>query len=168
MEVVFACYCPEGYGAADLAVRAIRGALEELRDVARLPEGERSKFGFRYGMKSARIRMREKATCYRPPEGALPYRTGPPMVSLFSGMSLSEGVDALLESWGHKDMADERRRKREEASRERRALQELERQADPFGVGTAYPTDTTSGARTRRKEERGQWEWGSPWERPWM
>jgi len=103
----------------------------------------------------------------------------PPMVPLFSGMSLSERVDALLESWGHKDLADEMRQKREEASREReqrrtqkrrerRALQELERQADPFGFGTTYPTDTTSGARTRRKEERSQWEWGSPWDNSWM
>ncbi len=38
LEVVFACYCPEGSGAADLAVRAIRQALEELRDVARVIE----------------------------------------------------------------------------------------------------------------------------------
>ena len=163
LEVVFACYCPEGSGAADRAVRAIRGALEDLRDVARLPEGGRSKFGARYGMKSALKKMREPVACYRPPAGALPYRTGPPTAPRFSGISFSERVDALLSSWGHKDLADERRRKREEASRERRALQELERQANPFGIGTAYPTDTTSGARTRRKEERGQWERENSW-----
>ena len=67
LEVVFAFYSPEGSGAADLAVRAIRQALEELRDVARLPEGERTKFGFRYGMKSALIKMRGPVACYRPP-----------------------------------------------------------------------------------------------------
>jgi len=129
LEVVFACYCPEGSGAADLAVSAIRGALEELRDVARLSEWERSQFGVRYGMKSALIKMREHGTrCYRPPEGALPYRTGPPASTLFSRMSFSKRVDALLSSWGHKDLADEMRRKREEASRERRALRLLERQ----------------------------------------
>jgi len=77
LEVVFACYCPEGSGAADLAARAIRQALEELREVARLPEGERSKFGFRYGMKSALIKLRGPVACYRPPEGAVPYRRKP-------------------------------------------------------------------------------------------
>ena len=74
LEVVFACYCPEGSGAADLAVRAIQQALEELREVAGLPEGERSKFGFRYGMKNALLKMRGPVACYRPPAGALPYR----------------------------------------------------------------------------------------------
>jgi hypothetical protein len=67
LEVVFACYCPEGSGAADLAVRAIREALEQLRGVARMPESERSKFGFRYGMKNALRKMREQVACYRPP-----------------------------------------------------------------------------------------------------
>jgi len=60
--------------AADLAVAAIRQALEELREVASLTEGERSKFGFRYGMKSALMKMRGPVACYRPPGGALPYR----------------------------------------------------------------------------------------------
>jgi hypothetical protein len=51
-----------------------RLAREELRDVALLPEGERSKFGFRYGMKAALMKMRGQVACYRPPAGALPYR----------------------------------------------------------------------------------------------
>jgi len=172
LEVVFACYCPEGSGAADLAVRAIRGALEELRDVARLPERERSKFGLRYGMKSTLIKMREPATCYRPPAGALPYRTGPPTAPLFSGTSFSEGVDALLSSWGHKDLADEMRRNREEASRERRALRELERQADPFGIGTAARRDDLATPRAWEAQWEAQWEappvtsWEEPWRTP--
>ncbi len=77
LEVEFACYSPEGSGAADLAVRAILQALEELREVARLPEGERTKFGFRYGMKSALLKIRGPVACYRPPAGAVPYTRKP-------------------------------------------------------------------------------------------
>jgi len=134
LEVVFACFSPEGSGAADQAVRAIREALEDLWDVALLPDGERSRFGFRYGMKAALMKMRGPVACYRPPAGALPYRTGPPTALLFSGMSFSEAVDASLSSWGHKDLVDERRRKREEASRERDGLPNEHRRSQ-WGMG---------------------------------
>ncbi len=57
--------------------------------------------------------------------------------------TLNQRVDALLESWGHKDVADERREararrppargRRDRAAWAKRRLEELEREADPFG-----------------------------------
>ena len=106
--------------------------------------------------------------------GALPYRAGVPTPESLTprpgGPELTgrgAGVRKHLERWGMAEdwdkMQREGERKRAWKLRERRALEELERQANPFGIGTAYPTDTTSGARTRRKEERGQWERENSW-----
>lgn len=158
LEVVFACYCEAGSGAADGAVRAIRDALEELRDVARLPDGERSKFGFRHGMKSALVKMREQVACYRPPADALPYRAGPPEPARRSEdpsaprvASFGELVNGLLEAWGHGDLADERRaeRRRPRAGIKSRAPGGL---ADRAPAGPADPFDY--GAQQRAREER--------------
>lgn len=136
-------------------MRAIRDALEELRDVARLPDGERSAFGFRHGMKAGLIKMREQVACYRPPEGALPYRAGPPAPKPAAGLSfgemLDEQVDALLRAWGHPDVADERRveRRRPRAGIKSRAPRGL---VDRALAGPADPFDY--GAQQRAWEER--------------
>jgi len=81
--------------------------------------------------------------------GALPYRAGVPTPESLTPRpggpeltGLGAGVRKHLERWGMAEDWDKMQRegeqKRARKLRERRALQELERQADPFGFGTAH------------------------------
>jgi len=184
LEVSFVCYSPKGSVAAGEAVREIGGVLEKLREVAEWPERKRSWFGLRHGVGQAQEAIKGASGFpYRPPEDALPYREGPPVAGKpDTGSTIQEVVRGHLKRWGMAEdwdrMRAEGERKKAEKRRERLLQEEIERQADPFAGGTAcptYPTNTVGGpsgrGRTRRgrqpEPERGQWEWESPWERPW-
>jgi len=123
-------------------------ALPKLREVVTWPERKRSWFGLRYGVGTAREAMKgEVGFPYRPPEGALPYRDGPPVAKSDTRSMIGDEVRGHLERWGMAEdwdrMQQEREQRKAEKRRERLLLEEMERQADPF--------------------ERGQWQWENPW-----
>lgn len=148
-RVTFVCYAPKGSGAAAKAIEAISDALKKLETVATWPEGKRSWFGMRHGRAWVKAAS-AGGSAYRPPADALPSRSGPPKppkappgLAPASPRCWTKKVDALLRSWGHEDVADERRRERANrppskgarAAWARRQLEELEGQTDPFGLG---------------------------------
>ncbi len=167
LEVSFVCYSPEGSGAAAEAVREIGEALTKLREVAEWPERKRSWFGIRHGATwTKEVRREASVPSYRPPEGALPYRDGPPVAE---NLEIRDAVRGHLERWGlledWEKMQEEREQRKTEKLRERRRLEELERQADPFGFG---PEKSAAGrtfeAQTARWDELAT---PPAWEESW-
>lgn len=110
LEVTFVCYSPEGSGAAEEAVEAIRGALRKLREVVTWPDRKRSWFGMRHGAAwTKRAKQEGLDRAYRPPLGALPYRSGPPKPP---GGVAEAGFRGRLERWGLLEDWDRRRAER--------------------------------------------------------
>jgi len=170
LGVTFVCYSPPGSGAAEEAASEIRAALEKLREVTTWPDNKRSWFATRHGFGMASSVVGGGATPpYRPPEGVLPRRpaapvppkpapAGPPKKGFSERVEEARG--AVLERWGMLEdwdrMQAEREQRRAEKLRQRLLLEEMERQAYPFGIGTAARRDDLVTPRA----------WEEPWRTP--
>lgn len=199
LEVTFVCYSPAGSGAAREALGEIGDGLEKLREVATWPEGKRSMFGVRHGVGRVAAMVGDVAHApYRPPEGVLSRRPRAPRPEPrpvperkppehrpgpgFSEM-LDDRVDSLLRSWGHGDVADERKNAPpRESTPKRRAtvrgaakpqlwLQESGQPETstltPTFYAEPYADPLAAEARAWREEDRRMREDAKRWEARW-